>query len=214
MLGVTKVSSRTRSAFFRPASTSPNTNSGSVGLAHGQLAFVVVGEVGLGPLDFLDLRGRGRLAGGNDGPDPDVAFDARVRPAGPQADEGVHHVRQALDIELDFLDGFGGGVFVHRADGEDRLSLIDGVAGEAALTEGVGRNPDAHIGHGVGRFRQVVDRHDAFDAGHGEGFGRIDAADVAVRHRAQEQLAEEHAFGAVSSAYLERPVTLATISGV
>ena len=165
--------------------------------AHGQLAVIVVGKVGFGPLDFFDFGGRGGLAGRDDGANPDVAFDAGVGATGPETDERIDHVRQALDIELDFFDGVGGGEFVYRADGKDGFALINGVAGKPALAEGVGGDADAHVSHGVGRFRHVVDRHDGFDAGHGQGFGHVDGADVAVRDRAEEQLAEEHALGAI-----------------
>ena len=106
-------------------------------------------------------------------------------------------MREALDIELDLFDGFGGGEFIDRADGEDGFALIDGVVGEAAFAERVGGDAHAHVGHGVGRLRHVVDRHDAFDAGHGESFGHVDVADVAVRDGAEEQLDEEHALGAI-----------------
>ena len=97
---------------------------------------------------------------------PDVALDARVRAAGPQADQRIDDERQPLDIDLNLLDGFGGGEFVDRADGQNRLALIDRLVGESALAQRIGRDPLADVGHGVGGLRQIVHREDGLDAGH------------------------------------------------
>ncbi len=54
---------------------------------------------------------------------PDVALRARVRAAGPQADQRIDDERQRLELDLDLLDRFGRGQFVDRRHREDRLAL-------------------------------------------------------------------------------------------
>ncbi len=106
-------------------------------------------------------------------------------------------MRQALDIELNLLDGFGRGEFVDCADRQDRLALIDGIVGEAAFAQRVGGDPLAEVGHGVGGLRHIVHREDGLYARHGERGAHVDAAYVPVRHRAEQQLGEQHAVGAI-----------------
>jgi hypothetical protein len=154
-------------------------------LAHRQLAVAGGGEVLFGPLQRADLRpvpcralqvpcagsARGR---------PDVASRAGVRTVRPEALERIGHERQRLEIERDAFYRFGGGEFVDGRDGQNRLAL------ELRLVR-EGRNV------GEGGVGEIVGREDGTHAGQRHGRGRVDAPDARVGHRAEQQLAEEHA---------------------
>ncbi len=141
-------------------------------LAHRQLA--VVAEVAGLPLHGLqvDLR-RG-----------DVAVGPRVRSARIQAVERVHHVRQLLEIDLDLLQRVRRGGFVHGRERQDRIADEEHLV---LLQDRPLRRRE---------LRHVVGSENAEHARHLQRFRRIDAADLRVRHRAGQQLAEHHAFGA------------------
>ena len=72
---------------------------------------------------------------------------------------------------------------VNRGDGENRLALIERLVRQRAL--------------GAAQVGKVVGRQDRLDAGHRERGARVDAADARVRHRAEEQLREQHALDAI-----------------
>ena len=167
-------------------------------LAHGQAPLLVFGEVGVGPLQLLDRRRRDRL------PRhrwlrlaPDVAFEARVRAARTQGHQRIDGERKRFPIDLDLFDRFHSGGLVDSRDGEDRLALIDRLVAERLLALRVGGNALTEIGDDVGRRRQIVGGEDALDARHRQRLAGIEVPDAAVRERTQEQLAEEHAVGAV-----------------
>ena len=79
--------------------------------------------------------------------------------------------------------GVGGGDLVDRGDGEDRLAGVERLVGQRAS-----RAPFS--------IRQVVGGEDRLDARHRQRRAGVDAAHARVRHRAEEQLAEQHAVGA------------------
>ena len=60
----------------------------------------------------------------------------------------------------------------------------------------VGLDDRAQIGDAVGGRRQVILRKNRFDPGHGQRLAQIKMFHASVRHRTQQQLAEQHAFGA------------------
>src|SRR5229473_5541775 len=98
-------------------------------LAHGQAAFLKLGEIGGGPFEFSQV-GRRRARRFLTGLgwcywrlDPYVALQARVRTAGAEAVEGIDHEGQMLELDLNFLDCLGGGQLVHSRDRQDRLAL-------------------------------------------------------------------------------------------
>ena len=65
--------------------------------------------------------------------DPDVAVEARVGAARPQALDRIDDERQRLEIDVDALDRLRGGRFVDGRDGENRLALIERLVGQRAL---------------------------------------------------------------------------------
>ena len=117
-----------------------------------------------------------------------VALQPGVRAAGTQAGHRVDHERQRLEIQPDELDGGRRRGFVDGGNGENRLALVDGFVGEGAL----GGEPTLGRGHG----REVIGRQHGLHAGQRQRGPRVDPAHAAVRHGAQQQLAEEHAVGA------------------
>ena len=78
-------------------------------------------EVRLRPLEFCDL-GRARILPRR--PHPDVAVRPRVRPARPQGFERIDDERKRLEIDLNFLDRFGGREFVDGGHRENRFALV------------------------------------------------------------------------------------------
>ena len=130
------------------------------------------------------------------GPGPDVAIRSRIRTAGPQGVERIDHERKRFEIDLNFLDRFGGGEFVDCGHGENRFALIDRLHGEAAFAPLAGLDHRAIVGKGVGRRGKIVRGENRFDAGHGQRCVRVDALYPRMRHGAEQQFAEQHAFGA------------------
>jgi hypothetical protein len=161
------------------------------GIGHGphrQLAVLRAGEVGVGP--FQDLHFRARLLWRRSRRrcrrHPHVAVRTRVRAGRPQALHGIDDEGQRFEIDDESFDGFRGRRFVHRGDRENRLALVQRLVRQHALAAA----PTAH-------FRQVVGGQNRLHARHRERGARVDAAHARVRHRAQQQLGEEHAVGAV-----------------
>ena len=156
-------------------------------VAQRQRAGGSVREVLLGPLQRLELRSRRRSAGaGHRGcrrGKPDVAFETAIRAAGPQAVDRIDDERQRLEIEIDALDGGDRGFFVHSGERENRLALIERLVGQRTL--------------GAAQVGKIVRRENRFDAGHRERRARVDPAHARVRHRAEQQLREEHAVSAI-----------------
>ena len=201
VLGVTNVSSRTSAAFFKPGLDIADVP--LVGfLAERQAAVLGLLEIFLGPLDgvqfgrrhsgpFPGLRRRRRHA------NPNVSVGSGVRAAGPQTHQRIDDERQRLEIDFDFFNRFGGGEFVDRGHGENRLALKQRLIGQRLKSPGVGQDHSAVIVDAVGRSGQIVRGENRFDAGHRQRRARVDAADARMRHRAQRQLAEEHAVGAI-----------------
>ena len=115
--------------------------------------------------------------------DPDVAVESRVRAAGPQAFERIDDERQRLEVEVDPLDGLGGRQLVDRRDGENRLALVERLVGQRAFgaASRSGRSSAVRI---------------AFTPGIASAARGVDAPHARVRHRAEQQLAEQHAVGA------------------
>ena len=84
---------------------------------------------------------------------------------------------------VDPLDRFGRGQLVDRGDGENRLALIERLVGERAL--------------GAAKVRQIVGPENRLHAGHRQRGARVDADHARVRHRAEQQLGEQHPVGAI-----------------
>ena len=152
------------------------------------------------------------MAGGRPGrrrrlrtPHPNVAFRSRVRPARPQAHQRIHHKRQRLEIEPNLFDRFRSSQFVDRRHRQNRLALIHRLHREPAISALICRKDGAVIVDAVGRRGQIVRREDCLDAGHRQRRARIDAPDARVRHRAEQQLAEQHAVRAIVFRVLRTP---------
>ena len=128
------------------------------------------------------------------GRDPDVAIRSRVRTARPQGVERIDHERKRFKIDLNFLDGFRGGEFVDCGHSKNRFALIKRLIGKAAFAPLAGLDHRSIVGKGIGRGGKIVRRENAFDARHGERRVRIDALYPGMRHWAEQQLAEQHAF--------------------
>ena len=73
--------------------------------------------------------------------------------------------------------------FVHGGQRENRLALIQRLVGQRAL--------------GAAQIGQIVGGEDRLDAGHRQRGARVDAPHARVRHRAEQQLGEQHAVGAI-----------------
>src|ERR1700689_749340 len=82
------------------------------------------------PLEFTDAwrrwtgRWRSRWRSRRGRLNPNISVRSGVRTAGSQRLEGIKHEWQRLEINADLFDGFGGGQFVHRSHGKDRLPPI------------------------------------------------------------------------------------------
>ncbi len=139
-------------------------------LAHRQLPLDGGGEVVFRPFDLLHT-----LPG-----DASVALDPGIRASRAQTLERVHRERERFQIHLDLADRVLGGGFVDRSDGEDRITDEDRLVRENRIA-------------GRRNRRNVVGGENCDDALHRHRLRRIDAADPAVRHRAREKTAEEHA---------------------
>ena len=153
------------------------------GFARGQGAIFCAGEIVRSPLHRLQLSG-----------DKSIAFAPRVRSVRTQARQRIDDERQRLQIERDSLDGCCRGCFVDCRNGEDRLALVDRFIRQCRL----GWKRCGCFGCGISRrSRQVIGSQDAPHARHRQGVASVDAAHAAVRHRAQDQLAERHAVGPI-----------------
>ena len=156
-------------------------------LAHRQLAVAFGGEVGVRPLQRLDLRAGGRSV--RVGPCrrrriPDVSFEASVGAAGAKALDRIDDEGERFEVEVDSLDRFGGGQFVDRGDGENRFALVQRLVRQRTFGAAV-------------RRRQIVGGQDCFDAGHGQRGAGVDVAHAGMRHGAEQQLGEQHAVRAI-----------------
>ena len=136
-------------------------------------------------------RGRRRC-----GTHPHVALRARVRAVGPQAFNRIDDEGQRLEFDRDRFDRLGRCHLVDRGDGENRLALIERLVGQAAL----GLRARLHAfakRRADGGAGQVVGGEDRLHAGHRQRRARVELLDARVRHRAEQQLGEQHAFDAV-----------------
>ena len=190
---------------MKPASTSPDLPLVRV-LAERELPGPGRGEILVRPLQFLHLRPRGRgrracprscLWGARrrQRANPGVALRARVGTAGPQCFNRIDGEGQRLVLDLDPLDGFGRGELVHRRHGQNRLAVIQRLHRQAALAERARDDALTEV-RALDHGRQIVDRQDRLDARHRERRARVDACHSRVRHRAAQQLREQHALGA------------------
>ena len=143
------------------------------------LAFIV-GEVFGRPLHrFKGRRGRALRAGSRRGWwSPGVPAKPRVGAAWPEAVERIDDKGKRLEIDLDGLDRFSRGGFVHGGDGQNRFARVERLVRQRLLRA-------IQIGH-------VISGEDGLDARHGASGAGIDAAHARVGHRAQEQFGEEH----------------------
>ena len=147
--------------------------------AHRQTAVLGFGEVRLGPLEFRD-RGLAAWRGR-----PDVTVRSRVRPTGPQRIEGIHHERKPLEINSNSFDCFGGGQFIDRGHGENRLALVHRLHSEPPLAPLAGLDYRPVVGEGVGWRGKIVRRENRSHTGHRQRFARIDALYPGMRQRAE-----------------------------
>ena len=203
VFGVTKVSSRTSAAFLKPGVDIADRP--FIGrLAHRQTAFLGVGEIRFGPLQLLRPRaaaqpaGRpGTRGGGRAAPRRCLRFSHSGRPAADVTSGSTTNGSGSKSM-LNFFDRFGGGELVDRGDGENRLALIQRLDWSARdLPLGLARITvplSVMLSAGGG---QIVRGENRLDAGHRQRRARVDAADARMRHRAQQQLAEQHAVGAI-----------------
>jgi hypothetical protein len=103
-----------------------------------------VAEISRRPFQLLHLRVR--WSGCLRGTHPHVSFGPRVRTSRPEALHGIHHERQRLEVDLNFLNRFGGGVLVDCGDGQNRFAFIQRFHGEAALAQLAGDDAFAEVG--------------------------------------------------------------------
>ena len=143
--------------------------------AHGKLALPDGGKIRCAPLDRLGL----------DTPARHVTVAAGVGSAGVEALERVEGKGKRFEVQLDQVDRVLGGGLVHRGHCENGFTDVTGFVGEDRRGRGAGRL----------RRRDVVGGQYRVDAFQGQGGGGIDIAHAGVRHRACEELAEEHALG-------------------
>ncbi len=151
-------------------------------LADRQAPFVCIGELLLGPFDGFGRRGRVRPLAAGHRRAPCISGRAGVRPAGAQALQWINDERHRFEIDVDPLHGFGGRYFVDGSHREDRLAGVERFVGQRFLR--------------AAEVRQIVRRQDRLHAGHRERSARVDTANACVRHRADEELAEQHAIRA------------------
>ena len=174
----TNVSSRTRSACLKPASTSPTTHS-SVCLPSGswpspaaaKSSSVHFSSWTLGP---GGSRRAGCAAGWRGRTQTLPCVRAFGRP-GPQALDRIDHEGQRLVFDVDALDRLGRRQLVDGRDRENRLALVERLVGQAALAERAGDDAFAEVG-ALDDRRQIVDGEDRLHAGHRQRRARVDAA--------------------------------------
>ena len=128
--------------------------------------------------------------------DPDVAVRSRVRPTGTQAFERIDDEWKRLQIDVDGFDRLRRRDLVDGGDGENRFARVERLHGERSLSLLVRLDHRAEVGEAVGGRGKVVRRQDRLDAGHRERSAGVDFPHARVRHRAEQQLAEQHSFGA------------------
>ena len=140
-------------------------------------------DLGLGDLHLLNLRWT-----------PDVAFGSWIRPAGPQRQDRIDDERQRLVLDFDLLDRIGCRDFVDGSDRDNRLTLIERLSCERDFRKGIGslRGGFAEL-HRLLRLRNILAGNHRQYTGHRERCARIDAPDPRVRHRAEQELREQHA---------------------
>ena len=157
---------------------------GIAGLAHRQHAVGRRAELVSRPLDGLHCLS-----------DVGVALQARVRPRRAQALQRIDHEGQGLDLQADPLDGIGGGQFVDGRDRQDGLTFVHRLVGQRDF----GAEHDRILVSLQLRRRdrgKIGGPEDGLDARHRERVACVDRKHAAVRPRAEQQLAEEHALGA------------------
>ena len=127
---------------------------------------------------------------------PDVALRPRIRTARTQRFDWIHNEGKRFEFDVDGFDGECRGQLVDGSDRENRLALVQRLVGQAAfglrrrLHTFTERRADGGAGH-------VLGSQDGLDAGYRHRGRRVDPLDACVRHRAHEQLREQHAFDAV-----------------
>ena len=179
-------------------------------LAQRQLPVTSRGEILGRPLQLFDFGTRGCRCGCG-GLRPAAGAGAGAAAAGgrtqtlpcvlafgtarPQALDRIDDEGQRLVLDLNPLDRFGRRELVHRRHRQDRLTVIQRLHRQAALGLNRGRDvlAEARPGCGAG---QIVNRENGLDARHRERRARVDAHHARMRHRAEQQLREQHPVGA------------------
>ncbi len=173
----------------------------------GQLAVLCLGQLRRGVLQLFDLGTWWglRLASAALCPllrrcrrrnEPVVALGPGVRTAGTQAHQRIDAERKRLEIDLDLFDCVRRGDLVDRCDGQDRLTLIDGLVRERDFAIEIGEDHLAVVVDGVGGLRQIVGGENRLDAGHRQRRARVETRHTCVRHGTQQELGEDHPFRA------------------
>ena len=110
----------------------------------------------------------------------DVAVEAGVRAAGPQAVERIDHERERLEVDVDRLDRVRRRRLVDRRQREDRLAHVLRLIRERGFARCVG-------------LVDLARPQDSEHPGQRERAARVHAAHAGVRHGAEEELGEHHA---------------------
>ena len=169
-----------RSACLNPASTAPTAVSSPASAFQGIRPAATSCRSCDCPLHPLDPAADGEH----------VARGPRVGAARTEAVDRIDDEWKPFQIDVDFLDGFGGCCLVHRCHGENRLAFEHRLVGQA------GRPVFGLLGSGrirVGPYdRQFVSGQDGGDAVHGECRTRVDMANASMRLRTEQLLAEQH----------------------
>ena len=196
----TKVSSRTSAAFLKPASRSPYVHS-SVVLPIGSWPGRAFGEVLLGPLQLFDF-GRGgvrRLRPGGGGAGRTQTLPCRRARSGRRA-AGSRSDRRRTAAARTRCRSFRS--LRPRSARRRRRRRESARPGRAARWSAprspcvLAWTPSPSVAPAAGAG-QVVGGQDRLDAGHRQRRARVDARHARVRHRAEQQLREQHAVGAV-----------------
>ena len=171
-------------------------------LAHGQAAFLGLGEVRRRPFELSHLgrwrsrRSFPRFRRRCRRPDPDVALGARIRPTRAKRIKWIDSKRQMFELDLNFLDRLGGCQFVYRRHGQNRLALVERFHGERFFALLVGSDHRPQVGHAVGRGGKIILGEDGSHTGHRQCFAEIEALHPPMRHGTEQQPREQHAFRA------------------
>ena len=177
--GVTKVSSRTRAAFLKPASTIAVTSTRRCALPMGKRPCLSSAKSASVHFSSLDLRWRrpAAFSGLEAEPAPRTQTLPSARgfgPPGRRVSSGSMTNGKRFEIDLDFFDGLGGGQFVHGRHRQNRLALVQRLVGERPLALLVGLDHGAVVGQAVGRRGKIVRGKNRFHAGHGQRLARVD----------------------------------------